>query len=112
MQADFEEATAEAEKLVAETTGLRSLSGPARARVTDRAGWVGANVASFQRLLKPITDKLGDKMEGSRTGGLARRAAGLEVGLLLGWVSGRVDGTYDLLGIDDPLGRAVGWGRG
>ncbi|HEY9556674.1 MAG TPA: zinc-dependent metalloprotease [Acidimicrobiales bacterium] len=102
MQADFEEATAEAEELVAETTGLRSLSGPARARVTDRAGWVGANVASFQRLLKPITDKLGDKMEGSRTGGLARRAAGLEVGLLLGWMSGRVLGQYDLLVIDDP----------
>src|SRR3546814_4500395 len=64
--------------------------------------WVGANVASFQRLLKPITDKLGDKMEGSRTGGLARRAAGLEVGLLLGWMSGRVLGQYDLLVIDDP----------
>src|SRR3546814_14896267 len=92
MQADFEEATAEAEELVAETTGLRSLSGPARARVTDRAGWVGANVASFQRLLKPITDKLGDKMEGSRTGGLVRRAAGLPAGLLRGWVPGRARG--------------------
>src|SRR3546814_11632247 len=41
-------------------------------------------------------------MEGSRTGGLARRAAGLEVGLLLGWMSGRVLGQYDLLVIDDP----------
>lgn len=102
LQGDFDEATAEAEELVAQATGLRSLSGPARARVTDRAGWVHANIASFQRLLRPLTDKLGDRLGGPLTGGLARRAAGLEVGLLLGWMSGRVLGQYDLLVIDDP----------
>ncbi len=102
LQGDFDEATAEAEELVAQATGLRSLAGPARARVTDRAGWVHANISSFQRLLRPLTDKLGDRLGGSVTGGLARRAAGLEVGLLLGWMSGRVLGQYDLLVIDDP----------
>ena len=50
---DFDELTAQAEELVTESTGLRSASGPARARVTDRAGWVHANVASFQRLVGP-----------------------------------------------------------
>ncbi|HUQ63069.1 MAG TPA: zinc-dependent metalloprotease, partial [Acidimicrobiales bacterium] len=39
---DFKQFTAEAEDLVAAETGLRSLSGPARARVTDRAGWIRA----------------------------------------------------------------------
>jgi coenzyme F420 biosynthesis associated uncharacterized protein len=102
LQGDFDDATAEAEELVAQATGLRSLSGPARARVTDRAGWVNANVSSFQRLLRPLTDKLGEKMGSSLTTGLARRAAGLEVGLLLGWMSGRVLGQYDLLVIEDP----------
>ena len=53
LQPDFDELTAEAEALVAEATGLRSLAGPARARVTDRAGWVHANVESFRRLLRP-----------------------------------------------------------
>jgi coenzyme F420 biosynthesis associated uncharacterized protein len=106
LQADFDEATAEAEELVAEATGLRSLAGPARARVTDRTGWVTANINSFQRLLRPLTDKLGDKM-GSTTGaGLARKVAGAEVGLLLGWMSGRVLGQYDLLVIDDPAEAA------
>ena len=62
LQPDFEEATGQAEELVAEATGLRSLAGPARARVTDRVGWVHANVNSFQRLLRPLTDKLGDRM--------------------------------------------------
>ena len=58
LQADFEELTAQAEELVAASTGLRSSSGPARARVTDRAGWVHANVAGFQRLVGPHLDKL------------------------------------------------------
>lgn len=102
LQRDFEEATAEAESLVAEATGLRSLSGPARARVTDRAGWVHANVNSFQRLLRPLTDRLGDRMGASFASSVTRSVGGLEVGLLLGWMSARVLGQYDLLVIDDP----------
>lgn len=101
LQRDFDEATEEAEELVARATGLRSLSGPARARVTDRSGWVHANVASFQRLLQPLTDKLNDRVAGSLAGGAMRKVAGAEVGLLLGWMSGRVLGQYDLLVVDD-----------
>jgi coenzyme F420 biosynthesis associated uncharacterized protein len=102
LQRDFDDATAEAEELVAQTTGLRSLTGPARARVTDRAGWVHANVNSFQRLLRPITDKLGDRIGNSVTSAITRRVGGLEVGMLLGWMSGRVLGQYDMLVIDGP----------
>jgi coenzyme F420 biosynthesis associated uncharacterized protein len=102
LQADFDEATAQAEELVAQATGLRSLSGPARARVTDRAGWVHANVNSFQRLLRPLTEKLGDRLGGNMASGVTRRLAGAEVGLLLGWMSTRVLGQYDLLVVDDP----------
>lgn len=103
---DFAEATAEAEALVEAATGLRSAHGPARARVVDRAGWIEANVASFQRLLRPVTDKLADRSD-DRTGVraipsvVARRTAGAEVGLLLGWVATRVLGQYDLLVIED-----------
>lgn len=102
LQRDFDEATAEAEELVAQATGLRSLSGPARARVTDRAGWVHANTRSFQRLLRPITDKLDDKLGSSVASGLTRKVGGVEVGMLLGWMSARVLGQYDMLVIDDP----------
>jgi coenzyme F420 biosynthesis associated uncharacterized protein len=100
LQRDFDEATAEAEELVAEATGLRSLDGPARARVTDRAGWVDANVGSFQRLLRPLTDKL-EARTGAVMGAVASRVAGLEVGFLLGWMAGRVLGQYDLLVVDE-----------
>lgn len=101
LQRDFEEATAEAEELVAQTTGLRSLAGPARARVTDRSGWVGANVGSFQRLLRPLTDKL-EGRTGGVTGAVATRIAAVEVGMLLGWMSTRVLGQYDMLVVDEP----------
>src|SRR5689334_21522949 len=98
---DFEELTAEAEELVYRATGLRSLAGPARARVTDRAGWVRANLASFSRLLRPLTDKLGERVGDSRLAPLAQRATGAELGLLLGWMSTRVLGQYDLLIIEE-----------
>lgn len=98
---DFEELTAEAEELVYQTTGLRSLAGPARARVTDRAGWVRANLASFSRLLRPLTDKLGERMGDGKLTPVAQRATGAELGLLLGWMSTRVLGQYDLLIVED-----------
>jgi len=98
---DFAELTVQAEELVAAATGLRSLAGPARARVTDRAGWVSANVRSFSRLLRPITDKLDEHISGSKLSPIARRATGAELGALLGWMSTRVLGQYDLLVIED-----------
>lgn len=93
---DFEELTRLAEELVEAETGISSLAGPARARVTDRGGWVEANVAAFQRLLGPVTDRLGARVAGP-SAVVMRSAAALEVGLLLGWMSGRVLGQYDLL---------------
>lgn len=98
---DFAELTQEAEQLVAEATGLRSLSGPARAKVTDRAGWVHANIRSFSRLLRPVTDKLDERIARSKLSPFARRATGAELGALLGWMSARVLGQYDLLVIED-----------
>src|SRR5207249_108195 len=86
-----------------------SLSGPARARVTDRAGWVRANVASFRRLLRPLTDRLGARLSTGPVGNVGRAVAGAEVGTLLGWMSTRVLGQYDLLIAedDDPDEHAV-----
>ncbi len=106
LEADFVELTAQAEELVQAETGLRSLAGPARSRVADRRQWVEANVASFRRLLRPVTDKLGEQLD--RPGRLAimpvaasQHVAGGQVGLLLGWMSTRVLGQYDQLLIEE-----------
>ncbi|MFP3906059.1 MAG: zinc-dependent metalloprotease [Acidimicrobiales bacterium] len=101
LEPDFAEFTAEAERLVADATGLQSLSGSARARVTDRPGWINANVASFQRLLRPLTDKVGPRLSRGPIAPVARGVAGAELGALLGWMSTRVLGQYDLLVIED-----------
>jgi coenzyme F420 biosynthesis associated uncharacterized protein len=101
LEPDFVEFTSQAEDLVAATTGLRSLSGDARARVTDRAGWVRANIASFQRLLRPLIDKFEQRLTGSTFSPITQKAAGAEMGAMLGWMSTRVLGQYDLLIIED-----------
>jgi coenzyme F420 biosynthesis associated uncharacterized protein len=101
LEPDFEEFTAEAEKLVTAETGLRSLSGPARVRVTDRAGWIRANLASFRRLLRPLTERLGSRVGSGPVMSMGRSVAGAEVGALLGWMSTRVLGQYDLLVVEN-----------
>lgn len=100
LEPDFREFTAEAEALVEAETGLHSMAGPARARVTDRPGWIRANLASFQRLLRPLTDRLGSRLTGPAAP-VGRAVAGAEVGVLLGWMSTRVLGQYDMLVIEN-----------
>ena len=106
LELEFNELTEEAEGLVADETGLRSQAGRARARVADRPQWVQANVASFQRLLRPVTTKLAAQMDrnGSWTllpTSFSRQIAGAQIGLLLGWMSTRVLGQYDQLIIEE-----------
>jgi coenzyme F420 biosynthesis associated uncharacterized protein len=106
LELEFNELTAEAEGLVAAETGLRSQAGRARARVADRPQWVQANVASFQRLLRPVTNKLAAQMDRNGSWSLlptsvSRQIAGAQIGLLLGWMSTRVLGQYDQLIIEE-----------
>jgi len=102
LEDDFAELTPLAESLVAEVTGLVPLDGPARAVVLDRAGWVAANTASFDRLLSPLLARLpvGAIAGFPGYGVLAaagRVVAGVELGALLGWMAGRVLGQYDVV---------------
>lgn len=101
MAADFAELTAQAEELVTAETGLRSLAGPARAQLADRSMWVDANLRSFQRLLRPLLTKMDPKLTKSRISPVARRVSGAELGVMLGWMSTRVLGQYDLLVVED-----------
>jgi coenzyme F420 biosynthesis associated uncharacterized protein len=111
LEEDFAELTAEAEALVEAETGLVPKAGPARARVTDRPGWVSANVASFQRLLKPLAAKLEVALAKPPPmlgpvpvrvpPQVSRHITGAQLGALLGWMSTRVLGQYDQLLIEE-----------
>lgn len=98
---ELTELTAQAEELVAAETGLKSNAGAARARVATRAQWVDANVASFQRLLRPVTAKMAEQVSNSWLAPVTQRVSGTEMGAVMGWMSTRVLGQYDLLIIED-----------
>jgi coenzyme F420 biosynthesis associated uncharacterized protein len=103
LEAHLRDLTAEAESLVEAETGLHA-AGPARAKVVDRAGWVRANVASFQRLLGPLESRMDEQLSGRRAAVpryVAGRFSGAEVGLMLGWMSGKVLGQYDMLVLEE-----------
>lgn len=101
LQSDFEEVTSRAEELVGEFTGLRAPEDPARALVLDRGMWVGANVASFRKVLEPFTRRVGERMAKSAVAPVGRTVAGAEMGVLLGFLAQRVLGQYDLLVPED-----------
>lgn len=122
LEADFSALTVQAEALVAEETGLISLAGPAKARVTSREGWVDANLAAFDRLLRPLLSKFDDdESEKGRisqamapilepiSAAVGPKVAATEMGALLGWMSGRVLGQYDLLVIEEEKPEEQDW---
>ena len=100
LRADFEAVTREAEALVSDHTGLVPTE-QARAAVLDRTEWVDANLESMRTLLAPLFEQVGARMAHSRLAPIGRRVAGTETGVLLGYISQRVLGQYDLLGPDD-----------
>jgi coenzyme F420 biosynthesis associated uncharacterized protein len=106
LQSQFDELTARAELLVSEATGLHSLHGRARAKVTDRAGWASANVRSMQRLVGPAL-VLAQTEKGRRVGkstlAMGRAVSGTQLGLMLAYMATRVLGQYDLLISDEEL---------
>lgn len=97
---DFERVTIQAEQLVGEFTGLVAPT-PAHAGVVDRAGWIDANVVSMQRMLGAFTERIAQRLAIGPMGAFGRQAAGTEMGVLLGYMSQRVLGQYDLLMPDD-----------
>lgn len=105
LAADFARLSPQAEELVGLHTGLVSANGPARVEVTDRAGWIAANLRAFRRLLGPLLEHYREEVAPNARGfvlSAGRRVAAAELGFVLGWLSGRVLGQYDLLVADAP----------
>src|SRR5947209_920278 len=98
---DFAGAAAEADVQLRTYTGLEP-TGPLPApEPVGRAEWAEVNVDSLSRLLDPVTGRLGKRMNGAGPFAPAlRTAAGAtvaaEVGLVVGYMSQRVLGQYEL----------------
>lgn len=67
--------------------------------IVDRPGWVKANVAGFREVMKPLLGKMQARRPGG-AGGLVLgtvggKVTGVEVGMLLSFLSSRVLGQYE-----------------
>ncbi|MBX7161750.1 MAG: zinc-dependent metalloprotease [Acidimicrobiia bacterium] len=102
MPAELRTLTNIAQELVEGYTGLTSLAGEARAEVIDRPRWIRSNVAGFRHLLEPLAERLTGSTDAdadlARVGrAIGAKLLGAELGLLLGFLSQRVLGQYDLI---------------
>lgn len=94
LREDLAELVPHAESLVSEFTGLRADGFRSRAWVMSRGEWVGANLKGLQRLLEPLAERMASHLD--NRGGLRRKALGAQIGVLLGYVSRKVMGQYDV----------------
>ncbi|MGP3987848.1 zinc-dependent metalloprotease [Streptomyces sp. 3N207] len=85
--------------------------------VVDRPGWVRANVAGFRELLSPLLTKVEERRAGipggAVLGAVGGKVTGVEVGMLLSFLSSRVLGQYETFApvSRDLPGGADGGGR-
>jgi len=91
---------------VHEVTGLSSAGDGSlgRVAVVDRPGWIRANVDGFRVVLEPLVDQLRERAPGQGNGSrptavinaVGSRVTGIQAGLILAYLSGRVLGQYEL----------------
>ena len=87
-----------AELRVRETTGLGRGLPVADADVVDRSGWIAATSRGMAVLTRPLEARLPEVKRGTA-------AAGAQIGVVLGYLSGKVLGQFDPLGGEAPLAQ-------
>jgi coenzyme F420 biosynthesis associated uncharacterized protein len=105
LERDLDAAVPFAESAVADVSGIAPPP-PVPWGLIDRVAWANANIAGMARLLTPLADKVAPRMAGvPGPVRLAQRTLlSAEIGILLGYVSRRVLGQYDVLVTESPVG--------
>jgi coenzyme F420 biosynthesis associated uncharacterized protein len=96
-----------AEEHVRAVTGLVPPVEPEEAVVVDRPGWAAVNVRSFETVLEPLTEKLRDKQPNRVAAAATAKVAGVQMGTVLAWLSGKVLGQYEAFLPEGAEGRLV-----
>ncbi|MDT4938668.1 MAG: hypothetical protein QOG80_2339 [Pseudonocardiales bacterium] len=100
------QATSQAAGHVAELTHLDEPPVTAATRVIDRAAWIDANANGMRTVMTPLVEKLtADNPVGRITQGVGSRITGVQVGLILGFLSGKVLGQFEFF--DRPAGQLL-----
>ena len=104
-----------AEHHVREFTGLRAVHSDTPVLVVDRPGWVRANVAGFRQVLQPLMTRMRQRRAAAPGGAaltaVGSKVTGVEVGMLLSFLSSRVLGQYETFAPAAP-GLPAGEGPG
>jgi coenzyme F420 biosynthesis associated uncharacterized protein len=98
---DFPTLVGETEGALRSYTGLTPVDAIPAPEAVGRAEWAEVNVDSLGALIGPVADRLGGRLESTGPfAGALRAAAGAtvaaEIGLVLGYMSQRVLGQYEL----------------
>jgi coenzyme F420 biosynthesis associated uncharacterized protein len=96
MVAHFADLVAEADGLVRECTKLDPAEPAGKPVVFGRHGWIDANVDGFKALMRPLADRIAERAPAPARA-LGGKALGVQMGILLGYLSQKVLGQYDLL---------------
>jgi coenzyme F420 biosynthesis associated uncharacterized protein len=91
---------------VRELTGMSGSPDDGRVAVVDRPGWIRANVDGFRVVLDPLVQKMTESgnvpQQGSVITAVGSRVTGMQAGLILAYLAGRVLGQYELFLPPDP----------
>jgi coenzyme F420 biosynthesis associated uncharacterized protein len=94
LREDLAELVPHAEGLIRGFTGLEVEGFRSRAWVMARSEWIRANLSGLQRLIEPLAERVVAQRSGRAE--LKRKAMGAQAGALLGYVSKKVLGQYDV----------------
>ncbi len=104
--AELRELAAAVQEPVREVTGLPGFHDGGQVAVVDRPGWIRANVDGFRVVLDPLVEHMQQRgtapPPGSVITAVGSRVTGMQAGLILAYLAGRVLGQYELFLPPDP----------
>jgi len=103
--AELREFAAAVQEPVREVTGLAGPADGGTVAVVDRPGWIRANVDGFRVVLDPLVEHMQERAaapQGSVITAVGSRVTGMQAGLILAYLAGRVLGQYELFLPPDP----------
>ena len=94
LRSDLDRTVQRADDLARRATGLGADLPPATSRVVGRRAWIKANLDSIAWITAPMADRLLSRSGPSRA--LARKALAMQLGIVIGYMSTKVLGQYEV----------------
>ncbi len=104
--AELRQLAAAVSQPVHDVTGLPGAADDGNVAVVDRPGWIRANVDGFRVVLDPLVQRMAENGAvpdpASVITAVGSRVTGMQAGLILAYLAGRVLGQYELFLPPDP----------